>query len=279
MARGRPAAHSSLDPPVSADSLAGCQIMRIGAVGATVVRGVLAALLLTAVPLAVPGPVLLHASQPQQQPPAEPPEEQPADALDEETALAGEPAEPEAAQEAADPAADAEQPDAEQPADALDEETALADEPAEPEAAQEAADPAADAEQPDAEEAEPPAGTFEAPAGLILSYIKSDGSGDFERVMTSLGAALAGSEDEALRDLLAGWRLYRAREPGPEGEILYVWLIDPAVAGADYAVPELLGAALPDESQALFDAFSEAFGSGQALINLEPVDIGAAGPE
>ena len=238
MARGRPAA---------------CQIMRIGAVGATVVRGVLAALLLTAVPLAVPGPALLQASQPPQQPPAEPPEEQPADALDEETALADEPAEPEAAQEAADPAADAEQPDAEEPADA---------------------------EEPtDSAEAEPPAGTFEAPAGLILSYIKSDGSGDFERVMTSLGAALAGSEDEALRDLLAGWRLYRAREPGPEGEILYVWLIDPAVAGADYAVPELLGAALPDESQALFDAFSEAFGSGQALINLEPVDIGAAGPE
>ena len=245
MARGRPAA---------------CQIMRIGAVGATVVRGVLAALLLTAVPLAVPGPVLLHAFQPQQQPPAEPPEEQPADALDEETALAGEPAEPEAAQEAADPAADVEQPDAEEPADALDEETALAGEPA------------------DAEEAEPPAGTFEAPAGLILSYIKSDGSGDFERVMTSLGAALAGSDDEALRELLAGWRLYRAREPGPEGEVLYVWLIDPAVAGADYAVPELLGAALPDESQALFDAFSEAFGSGQALINLEPVDIVPASP-
>ena len=198
--------------------------MRIGVVGATVVRGVLAALLLTAVPLAAPGPVLLHASQPPQQPPAE-------------------------------------QPEAEQPADALDEETALADEPT------------------DAAEAEPPTGTFEAPAGLVLSYIKREGSGDFERVMTSLGAALAGSEDEALRELLAGWRLYRAQEPGPEGEVLYVWLIDPAVAGADYAVPELLGEALPHEAQALFDAFSEAFGSGQALINLEPVDLRSAAPE
>ena len=137
-----------------------------------------------------------------------------------------------------------------------------------------------DAEQPaDAEEAEQPAGTFEAPAGLILSYIKSEGSGDFERVMTRIGAALASSEDEERRELLSGWRLYRAREPGPEGEVLYVWLIDPAVAGADYAVPELLGAALPDESQALFDAFSAAFGSGQALMNLEPVDIVPASPE
>ena len=210
MARGLPAAHSCLDPPVSADRLAGCRIMRIGVVGATVVRGMLAALLLTAVPLAAPGPVVLHAFQPPQQPPAE-------------------------------------QPDAEQPTDAA--------------------------------EAETPAGTFEAPAGLVLSYIKREGSGDFERVMTSLGAALAGSEDEALRELLAGWRLYRAQEPGPEGEVLYVWLIDPAVAGADYAVPELLGEALPHEAQALFDAFSEAFGSGQALINLEPVDLRSAAPE
>ena len=122
-------------------------------------------------------------------------------------------------------------------------------------------------------------GTFAAPAGLILSYIKSDKGADFERVMSRLGEALASSEDEQHRLLASGWRVYRAQEPGPDGEVLYVWMIDPALAGADYSVPELLGEALPDESQALFDAFSEAFGSGQALINLEPVSIGPAPPE
>ncbi|MCE2542479.1 MAG: hypothetical protein J4F30_03410 [Acidobacteria bacterium] len=143
---------------------------------------------------------------------------------------------------------------------------------------QQAAEPGA--EQPIDESAEePPAGTFGAPAGLILSYIKSDSGADFERVMSRLGEALASSEDEQHRELASGWRIFRAREPGPDGEVLYVWLIDPVLAGADYAVPELLGAALPDESQALFDAFSEAFGSGQALINLEPVNIGPAPPE
>lgn len=137
-----------------------------------------------------------------------------------------------------------------------------------------------DSEQPADELAQDqPAGTFTAPAGLILSYIKSANSADFERVMSRLGAALASSEDEQRRELVAGWRVYRSREPGPDGEVLYVWLIDPAVAGADYAVPELLGEELPDESQALFDAFSEAFGSGQALINLEPVNIGPDPPQ
>ena len=138
----------------------------------------------------------------------------------------------------------------------------------------------AGAEQPGGElEPEAPAGTFKAPAGLVLSYIKSGGAADFERVMGKLGAALAGSDDEQHRQLASGWRIFRAREPGPDGEVLYVWLIDPVLAGTDYAVPELLGAALPDESQALFDAFSETFGSGQAVINLEPVDIGPDPPQ
>lgn len=216
------------------------------------VRGALQAFVLTAVLAAVANPLSLHAQPPQQ--PAEPGAEEPADAQ------APEPAEEQA------PEADAL---ADEPAD---------EQPADTDAEQQPAEPGAE-EPADALDEEQPAGTFVAPAGLVLSYVKSDGRADFERVMASLGAALAGSEDEELRALPDGWRLYRAQEPGPEGEVLYVWLIDPAVAGADYAVPELLGAALPDESQALFDAFSAAFGSGQALINLEPVDLGTSTPE
>ena len=215
-------------------------MMRIAAAGAAGFRGVRQACLLSALLAAVSGAPPVHAFQPPQ-PPAANESEQPSD--------------PAAAQAGAD-----------------------TESPPQDDAAADAEPPAGDAEE-QPEEAEQPAGTFEAPAGLVLSYIKSDGGGDFERVMARIGAALAGSEDEERRELLSGWRLYRALEPGPGGEILYVWLIDPAVAGADYAVPELLGEALPDESQELFDAFSAAFGSGQALINLEPVDLVPAAPE
>ena len=174
----------------------------------------------------------------------------------------------------------ASQPPQQQPAEPADEQPDQPDTAPPADAAEEQPAGTDDTEQPaDPEEAEQPAGTFEAPAGLILSYVKGEGSGDFERVMARLGEALADSEDEQRRELLSGWRLYRAREPGPEGEVLYVWLVDPAVEGADYAVPELLGELLPDESQALFDAFSAAFGAGQALINLEPVELVPAAPE
>ena len=247
MARGRPAAHLFVDPPMSTGGLTGRRTMQTATVGFTGVNGVREACLLAAVLVAAAGALPAHASQPPQPPTAVDSPQSPDPAGSEQA--------PEPADEQSEPPA-AQQTEGEQPGEA-------------------------DADQPaDPEEAEQPAGTFEAPAGLILSYIKSEGSGDFERVMTRIGAALAGSDDEQRRELLSGWRLYRAREPGPDGEVLYVWLIDPAVAGADYAVPELLGAALPDESQALFDAFSAAFGSGQALINLEPVDIiGEAAPQ
>ena len=180
-------------------------------------------------------------------------------------------------QQAAEP--ETEQPPQEQPVEPPDELPVepAGEQPVEAATEQQSAEPGAELPA-DLADAEQPAGTFAAPAGLVFSYIKSGSGADFERVMSRLGAALASSEDEQQRQLASGWRVYRAQEPGPDGEVLYVWLIDPALAGADYAVPELLGAALPDESQALFDAFSEAFGSGQALINLEPVSIGPAQP-
>ena len=161
------------------------------------------------------------------------------------------------------------------PADAAGESVPAPDvEPGDPDAATAAPEDAGGEADPEA-----PGGTFEAPAGLILSYITTEGGPDFERVLGRLGAALLASEDEERRALADGWRLYRAREPGPDGEVLYVWLIDPVAAGADYAVPALLGEVLPDESQELYDAFSAAFGAGQALINLEPVNLGGAPPQ
>ena len=121
-------------------------------------------------------------------------------------------------------------------------------------------------------EAAQPAQTFEAPAGLILNYIRADRTAAFESVAGRLVGALAGSESPERRAQAAGWKMYRAQEPGPNGNVLYVWLIDPAVAGADYAAAGLLRETFPTEVQSLYETFNGAFGVGQALINLEPVD-------
>ena len=121
-------------------------------------------------------------------------------------------------------------------------------------------------------EAAQPAKTFEAPAGLILNYIRADRTAAFESVVGRLAEALAGSESAEHRAQASGWRMYRALEPGPNGNVLYVWLLDPAVAGADYSAAGLLRETFPTEVQSLYEAFNGAFGVGQALINMEPVD-------
>ena len=88
---------------------------------------------------------------------------------------------------------------------------------------------------------EPPAHTlttrvFASDAGLVLNFIKPDKVEDFERTMTRLREALQKSNKPARHDQAASWKVFRAAEPGANGGVLYVFVIDPAVKGADYTI-------------------------------------------
>ncbi len=50
--------------------------------------------------------------------------------------------------------------------------------------------------------------------------------------------------------------------------MLYVFIIDPAVKGADYTVSTILAEAFPTEVQALFKQYADAYASGQNFVNL-----------
>ena len=127
--------------------------------------------------------------------------------------------------------------------------------------------------QPEAAPA-PPERSFDAPAGMILNYVQSGSTSDYERVIRRLAAALAETEDAGRRGQATGWRVYRAEEPGLNGSVLYVSMIDPAVEDADYSVSQILNEAFPEEVQELYEAYIGAFvpGSGQILVNLELVE-------
>ena len=136
-----------------------------------------------------------------------------------------------------------------------------------------AAPVATGAGQPDADPP-PPERSFDSPAGMILNYVQAGNTPDYERVIRRLGAALAETEDEDRRAQAAGWRVYRAAEPGLNGSTLYVSVIDPAVEDADYSVSQILNEAFPAEVQELYEAYIGAFvpGSGQILVNLDLVE-------
>jgi hypothetical protein len=134
--------------------------------------------------------------------------------------------------------------------------------------------PAATASGQAADDPPPPERTFDAPAGMILNYVQDGSTSDYERVIRRLAAALEQTEDAERREQAAGWRVYRAEERGLNGSVLYISMIDPAVADADYTVSQILNEAFPEEIQELYEAYLGAFlpGSGQILVNLELVE-------
>jgi hypothetical protein len=129
--------------------------------------------------------------------------------------------------------------------------------------------------------AQPPpaaqAQSFSAPAGLIYVQVKPDKTTDYEAVMAKYKEALEKSEDANVKQMAAGMKLYKSTDPGPQGNTLYVWVVEPTVTGADYsanAMVKLLAAAFPTEAQAMFAQLKEAL-AGQQPLNLQPVKLGA----
>src|SRR5262245_8539558 len=114
--------------------------------------------------------------------------------------------------------------------------------------------------------------TFTAPVGLLLNTVRADRVEDFEKAMAYLQAALASSTNERVRAQAAGWRIYRATEGAPGGAVLYVFLLDPTVVGADYSLGRILADAYPDQAklQEIWKLYSGSV-TGGSLLNLTPL--------
>ena len=126
----------------------------------------------------------------------------------------------------------------------------------------------ADDQQPAQQQAAPQTRAFGSDAGMMFNPIKPEATADFEMVMGKLKEALASSKDATRQQQAKSWKLFKAQEPGPGGSVLYVFVMDPAVKGADYTVSKILAEAFPTEVQALYAKYSAAYAGGQSLINL-----------
>jgi hypothetical protein len=125
----------------------------------------------------------------------------------------------------------------------------------------------------------PPGRVFAAEQGLIFNAIRPDKVADFETVVVRLRQALAASKDPVRNQQGWGWKIFKAAEPGPNGSVLYVFVMDPAVKGADYGVAKILAEAYPAEIMELYRMYTGAFATaGQTLLNLGPVPTPAGAP-
>lgn len=119
--------------------------------------------------------------------------------------------------------------------------------------------------------------SFTSDAGIIFNTIKPEKAADFEMVMGKLKEALQLSQDPVRQEMAGSWKVFKSVEPGPSGNLLYIWIMDPAVSGADYTVSKILAEAFPEDVQDLYQRYSDAYASGQNLVNLQLIqDLGQA---
>jgi DMSO/TMAO reductase YedYZ molybdopterin-dependent catalytic subunit len=126
-----------------------------------------------------------------------------------------------------------------------------------------------------AAQAAPTARMFASDAGMVLNFIKPDKTADFESVIGKLKEALQKSAKPERKQQAASWKVFKSPDPAAGGNVLYVFMIDPSVKGADYTVSTILAEAFPAEVQALYKQYAEAYASGQNFVNLSLVsDLG-----
>ena len=121
-------------------------------------------------------------------------------------------------------------------------------------------------------QAAPTARVFASDAGMVLNFIKPDKTADFEAVMGKLKEALQKSEKPERKQQAQSWKVFKSPDPAAGGNVLYVFVIDPAVKGADYTVSTILAEAFPpDQVNDLYKQYAGSYAQGQNFVNLQLV--------
>ncbi len=118
--------------------------------------------------------------------------------------------------------------------------------------------------------------TFDGDTAIMTVAIKPDKTADFEQIMMKVRDALKKSDKPERKQQAAGWKVVKGAAM-PNGNIVYMHLINPVVKGADYTILTLLYEANqdPGEQRKLFEQYRDAFAAnlgGGAFTTV--VDLG-----
>jgi hypothetical protein len=118
--------------------------------------------------------------------------------------------------------------------------------------------------------AAPQARTFSGDVGVLSYVVKGDKAADFEALFAKLKDGLAKSEKPERKAQGAGWRVLKQVEARPDGNVTYLFLIDPVVKDADYTFSAVLYEAFPAERQAIYETIKNSV-VGSGMVNYQSV--------
>jgi hypothetical protein len=125
-----------------------------------------------------------------------------------------------------------------------------------------------------------PARAFTATAGLLIHQVAPTRVADFTRLIAYVRDALAKSTNPTFRAQAKGWKFYQDTAPGPNGDVMFVFQLDPAVRCVDYALGPILSEAYPDPAQLteIWNLYRNSVRNGGTIMNLVEVALEAPKP-
>jgi hypothetical protein len=117
-------------------------------------------------------------------------------------------------------------------------------------------------------------------AGLLLHQVAPTRTADFERLIGYVREALEKTTNATVRNQAKGWRFFKVSDVGPNGDIMYAFLLDPAVPCVDYALAPILAEAYPDTAQLteIWNLYKNSVRTGGTIMNLVPLPLEAPKP-
>ena len=94
-----------------------------------------------------------------------------------------------------------------------------------------------------------PARSFTATSGMMFHQVIPARIQDFDRFIAYVRDAFAKTQNPLAQKQAKGWTIHRTVEAGPNGDALYVFVLNPAVPCVDYALGPILAEAYPDPAQ------------------------------
>lgn len=126
-----------------------------------------------------------------------------------------------------------------------------------------------------------PERSFTGPVGILLFPVPTEKVADFERFLGYFREALDSATDPVVREQAKGWRFLRdTSTQGPNGDVIYVFLLDPVVPCVDYSVARILSAAIPDPAKLkeVWSLYALSPRTPGSLMNLVPAGQPADSP-
>ena len=115
---------------------------------------------------------------------------------------------------------------------------------------------------------------FNAPVGVLIQPVQATKVEDFEKFLAYVRDAIAASTDKTVREQAKGWKFLKGAELGPNKDVLFWFVLDPAVPCVDYAFGPILAAAIPDAAKLkeVWALFTGSVRGGPTLANLVAVE-------